>query len=331
MKRPPINEENIKIALLKVIDFVVKSTKTKFLTYPFIWLTSLLLIYFDVAFKGRSYCGAIRDAYKLSKFSALMLACRTIALPYRDYAVAQTLLTGNDNIHDWTVNELNSRGIDELRNSGASCIVANGHFTRQAYYAVFRRDVLPQRLMQVALPPNPGTGRLEYDRRIEIQFGSLLSAAKYSRPEDLEFAVVGVDKHILRTMLRHLKQSSGVILMNIDAPWDGKNEHCYVRPFAGHKAKKFARGIIEIARISGCPIISIIPVFNNDKTITLLWGDPMYVNDSMSEAEQNGILDRLIDPMEVAVGRRPDQYLMPIGVDRCWDQHSDNWGNPPPS
>lgn len=318
-------EEKYKTFLFRFIDTLVRINMSKIKINCVVECFVVVLLCYDYILHKKKQIECLRKAFSVNGYELFRLTVKYIALPFKDYTVCKMIISGRESVAEWPISENNKDAINELLNSGRSFIVANGHFTRQAYLALFRRDVAPSRLIQVTLPPNPETGWKAYDHRIELQLGTSLAAAQSLRPDDLTYSVVTKDQHIFHTMRRHLKMARGIVMINIDAPWEGKDENTLSRPFAGFSNRKFAKGVIELARISGCPIVSCITYVNTDGSITIQWGDPIYVSADSQPAEGVAHLNHLLDVIENAVGRRPDQYLMPIGSDRSWDKERSCW------
>ena len=70
---------------------------------------------------------------------------------------------------------------------------------------------------------------------------------------------------------------------------------------------------------------AIICIDRPDGSVLIEWGpyiEPPDVDDAAADA---GVMDQLIDAIENAVGRYPEQYLHPIGDARRWNAEIRRW------
>lgn len=287
-------------------------------------LFSMILLLFDYLLHGHKQYSRIQNAFNLNKFDTLHLSLKQFSLPNKDCAVASRILNGKEKIEDWVVHEVNNSGVDALRKAGQSYIVANGHFTRQAYFSLLRKDITPGTFIQVAVPLNPDTGWKAYDQRIEAQLSPLFNVGSYCR-SDFTVVDVGRDLHAFRNLRNSLREPGKVVLINIDAPWEGRPDNSHESSFAGFANRKFANGVIGLARITGCPVVPCVTATDGEGNIVLEWGDPVFIARDDSHEAQVQVLNGLLDILEIGIGKRPAQYLMGIGSGRYWDKECAAW------
>ncbi len=109
-----------------------------------------------------------------------------------------------------------------------------------------------------------------------------------------------------------------------DAIWEKKS--AYRRPFAGADDRGFALGTARIARLGQHPILPLVAVIRErSRTITVEWGDPIEPPPREDDCQDRSVMDRILDFLELAVGRYPDSYRLPIGWERVWDDASGRW------
>lgn len=317
-------EEFCRLILLRFVVGPVSQFGPKAVAIKIIELFSMLIVLFDMVFYGRRQINGFMTTFGITSYEALLLTWKYHALPFTDFAINRRISTDKENVNEWPVKEVNSGGIERLRQERKSYIVATGHFTRQAYMAIGRKDITPGRIVQITLPTNPGTGKIMYDKRIELQFGMSFRAALKIRP-DLSLATVGTGRGMVRDVCRSLREPGTAVLINIDAPWDDHHPNYYERAFAGFDKKTFALGVVGLAKMSGCPILPLISRVDGCGGVIMEWGEPVYVDRNLSEEQQIKVLDGLLDQLEQAIGLRPFQYLMPIGNSRKWDKEKKEW------
>ncbi len=325
-KRALVTEELSKLIIMRYLIAPIAPYVSKYITLKLAWLLSSIILFFDIILHKSKNFKDIKHAFSLGNLRALQISWQFLALAFQDFAIFMRIVKGKETVDIWNVKEINSVGVDELRQNGRSFIVATGHFTRQAYLAVFRKDIIPMNVIQITLPPNPNTGNYYYDRRIELHLGMGLTAAAKSHP-DFQTAMVGIVPNFIKALCGKLHETPTALLLNIDAPWADSHKKSHERPFAGYETKKFAMGVLGLAKISACPIVSLVCYIDSHGEAVLQWGDPVYIAKSDTEEQQVKVLDEMLDRIETAIGMRPSQYLMPFGTQRKWNSAEQAWAN----
>jgi hypothetical protein len=266
---------------------------------------------------GMAAVRQMHRAYGKGLLGTVLLAWRWLARPYRDFVLGQRVIMHREDPFEWKIVERNVVGINALRAANASYIIASAHFLREGYFSVLDPRVTPGRAIQagVVLPERI---RTLYDLRFFIQYGTLVKAVIDTLKGDCFW--VGRDRQPSKAMLTHLRDQGNVVIIYADAHWQRTGGGVYFRPFAGLKDREFSTGAARIARIAKCPVISLVCLQEDDGTIVLQWGDPIW-----NTGDDVGVMNHLIDAFEVAVGERPDQYVFWIGGDRQWDARNRRW------
>ena len=282
---------------------------------------ALLLVILPMS--GMHVYGQMRRVYGKSRLDSLHLTWGWLARPFRDFVVLKRLLYRRENPFNWRIIEKNADGINSLRESGASYIVATGHFLREAVLSISSPNVTYGHNVELSLTP-PKRIRCLYDLRMHIQFGTLLKAISSGCGRDSEFVFVGSNPLPFRTLYNRLRKPGNVVFIDVDAPWRKSLAGSYKRPFAGHKSREFATGAAQLGRMARCPIISCVYSLESDGAIVLEWGSPIRIacNDADSDVD---VMNELIDPLELAIGERPTQYVLRIGDGRRWNSRSRRW------
>jgi lauroyl/myristoyl acyltransferase len=263
-----------------------------------------------------------RRAYGRSPAQSIRLTWDWLARPYRDLVILKRITFGREDPEMWRLVEKNVDGINALRASGKSYIIATAHFLRETLFSLS----LPSRIgghpvHSSNFPPSqPETFE---ELRSHIQSWNLVRAVR-AWDKNAELVFVGVDPLPFRTLYRRLCEPGNVMFIHVDA-WAKKAPvGTYERPFAFVKKRVFATGAAQLARTAGCPIISCVHSLQADGTILLEWGEPIHHVDN-----DIAVMDKLIDPIEIAIGQRPAQYPFRIGGDRRWNQTALKWEDLP--
>lgn len=261
----------------------------------------------------------MRRAYGVSRGRALALTHGWLGRPLRDYVILMRAQSGRDDLANLPVVERNAQGVRELRESGASYIIATGHFAREAYLPLLSPHIVPGSRIQVSKAPPPQTQSVA-DRRLAAQFGLLLDVVCTPLGRESEVIYIDTEDFAVRKLYQALREPGTVVNMHIDAPWSRQGVGSFERPFAAGVSRTFATGAAELAQLAGCPIVGVVYYVGDDGIPVLEWGDPIPVVDDV-----RGVLNRLIDPLEVAVGTRPTQYILDNWGDRTWSATEARW------
>ena len=74
-----------------------------------------------------------------------------------------------------------------------------------------------------------------------------------------------------RRLVEKLGGARNSVVVFADAPPMTRGCGCYLRSFAGLKARSFATGTARLSRMTGRPILVCIPYLADDRTIVLDW------------------------------------------------------------
>lgn len=250
------------------------------------------------------------------------LAVQWTGRPGRDSVLLRGILRGRIDPSCWRVEERNADLVEPLRRSGTPFIIATGHFAREASIPLSLPSITPAKMAVVANPPivktwHPGTRWLGY------HYGQMLNFMQWARP-DWEFCFPGTPG-LLRTLIQHLRAPGNAIIILADAPWSAKRSDSHVRPFAGRQVRAFATGTAHLSRLSQCPIVVCLPYLAEDSHVVIEWTriiPPAPPHDAASDAR---VIDLVLNDLEVAIGKRPSQYVLDFLNERRWDANSERW------
>ena len=264
-----------------------------------------------------------RDAaatFSLDQKAARRLARAWAEIRFTDFVVLERIRRRREDPAAWRVEERNTEVIDKLRDSGASFVVAAGHFLRHPSYTVWTGRAFPQRTASVVAP----LGGTPSGLRSRWMHEHLALMTDILEAEDADIVIVG-RPGVARVLVDRLKQPGTVVVIAPDAPLPpGQAGH--ERAFAGRRARAFATGTARIARLAGCPIIVCNPYLDEDGTVVLEWvGLPLTPDEDVDDDQ---VIDAILDVVESTIGRRPDQYVLPIGAERRWDPTRERWYDP---
>lgn len=264
---------------------------------------------------------SMRRLYGVSRYRGFRLAWAWVARPFRDFVVLRRVLYGREDVRKWRIVEINAEGVRRLRESGQSFIVATAHFERAALLALVSPQVTPGAYVQVAHAA-PRQLNSPYDLRMRIQYGTLLRALSTAWGRSVEFAYTNTGQPVARSLYDRLRNERSIVNIHLDAPWPERRTGSYSRSFAGQRVRSFATGAVQLARLSGRPLVSCVYWRGADGTNFLQWGAPI-----LNVDDETATMNRLLDTFEAAVGERPTQYVMELGHNRHWNPANRRWEN----
>ncbi len=276
-------------------------------------------------FYGRARASQFEKAFgrNLDAREGKRLAAQDQARRLCDFVVLRrVLLYGRADFDQWRVEERSTAAVDALRTSDESFILATGHFSRQACTALYVPEVVSQKITSVLhlrkkRTINPHTWWLSY------HYGQMLDCLRFAQP-DMRFVHPGqIGAH--RRAAEALSRARNAVVVYVDARPEISRNRCYVRSFAGVKARAFATGAAHLSRMTGRPILVCIPYLADDKTIVLDWTRvirPPLAGDQTSDI---AVTNLILDDIEKAIGRRPGQYVLDYLGERRWDARAEQW------
>ena len=263
----------------------------------------------------------MRRAFGKNRFDSFCLALGWLARPLRDFVVLKRLVYRREDPSKWRIVERNVDGINSLRESGESYIIATAHFPKRPGLSIHSPEITYGHNVQVANPVVTHV-RCLHDLRIRIQYGALLKAfACYRR--DCEHVFIK-NLRTARTLYSRLRERGNVVFIPVDGGWGKTLTGCCERAFAGQRSRVFSTGAAQLARLAGCPIISCVHVLETDGTIVLEWGVPIRIVGSDAANEVN-VMNEVFNRLEIAIGERPTQYIFEVGGERRWNSQSRRW------
>jgi lauroyl/myristoyl acyltransferase len=250
------------------------------------------------------------------------VAARHLARPLCDSVVLRRALLGKPDVDRLRVEQRSSPEVDAILRSDESFILATGHFSRQAFVALGMPGILAHRITSVSLPRiartwHPRTWWLGY------HYGQILDYSRVLRPE-IEFVYPDCLRSY-KQLMGALRRPGNVVIIHADAPWMLAQVGNYSRPFAGLESRRFATGAARLSRSIGCPIVVCVPYLQDDRTIVLEWTRVVRPSSSEDGTAEERAMDLVLDDIERAIGRRPDQYVLPFLGSRRWDPAAERW------
>jgi lauroyl/myristoyl acyltransferase len=267
----------------------------------------------------------MQTAFGLDRPSAAAVARDYASTRYTDYVIQRRIWTGREDPETWRVVEKNAVVVDQLRASGASFVVATGHFTRHASYALYTGMTIPHHIVCVTLPSRIDSSPSTLRSRLNL-FHKATMLDLWERMSDLELATV--DDHMMATsVVRRLIKPGTAVLISTDAFVETNGQILHQRPFAAWGGRSFALGTARIARTARCPVVVCHPYVEADETVVLEWAGP-FTSDTEGVEGDIEVTDGILDELERMVGRRPTQYVYPIGGERTWEPAVERWLTP---
>lgn len=265
----------------------------------------------------------MRTAFGRGRLESLRLAWGWLARGFRDFVVARRVLDGREDPTSWAITERNAAAMEGLRNAGASCIVATGHFLMHASYALYSPKITIGSPIRVSLPISSPVRNIR-TVRLDYQFGTYVQAMLRCWEREPEVIYLGSDLRATRQIYERLREPGNVVFVDVDAAWKKSATGSFERPFAGHRHRTFATGAAQLARMAKCPVVACVAYLDDTGSFVLDWGMPIRTNGSDARNDQE-VMSLLLDHLESAIGDRPTQYALEIGSDRRWDAATRHW------
>lgn len=250
------------------------------------------------------------------------LARGWLARPFLDYVFIKAYLDGRQGFLVTEPRHEMSAATRELLDSDRSLLIAMGHMAREATTVLFQPGVVPRRLMTVVaeLPRELDSHRRKRSRE---QFAQLLDFMVLARSDTVLSTRGSVAT--ARELVERAREPGWAPNAHIDATPPKTSEGWFNRPFAGDSTRRFAPGIGKLARLTQLPTLLAIAYFEADGELVVNWSDPIPPPGRKERAADQPFTSALLDELELAVGRWPDQYALPIGFDRRWDPLAERW------
>ncbi|MDQ3562962.1 MAG: hypothetical protein M3436_02100 [Pseudomonadota bacterium] len=264
-----------------------------------------------------------RRSFGGSNTDALRAARAWIETPLRDFVYERRVFRGREAMPGPKFVETGSEHARRLRAEGGPLIFATGHFVRQAMHALYTPQATPG-LLGFVVAPMPQPSWRPSVMRTRLVFGQILECIRKTRAGVLCEVVAGGGKHATRSLIRHLKDDRQIVIVHVDAPWKAERSW-YKRPFAGHAQRVFSVGIARLARITQTPIVVCIPYQTVEGHTVLEWHDPILPPPPTETEADERVTDQMLDAIESAVGRRPEQYVLDVFGTRHWNASAERW------
>jgi len=246
------------------------------------------------------------------------LAREYLTRPFRDFVIARQIVEKREKPANWPIESRGEPAI--LKAPGQSLIIAAGHFSRQAMSALYLPALIPKKLSTVIAALDTPSGLR--GTRLRLQLGAMAAGIRLVRQGDVDVVEIG-KPGVVTGLLRRLRGQGGVVIIASDASWEAPGG--VKRAFAGHSSNTFALGTAKLSRLAQCPIVVCVPFLDRDGHVVLEWGDLIPAPAREDEAADALVTNAILDTIERAVGRRPGQYVLPIGQGRRWSATAECW------
>ena len=241
---------------------------------------------------------------------------------------------------DWEFLETNPEKARAVLSGPGPVLLVGGHFQGTANCLVWARVLgeseMPTTVQSATEPwrlsPKVFRTRLSQDTRTRAQ-NRVFRVGGGARTAETPYLWSGGDNvwasapkrtGVQDRIIATLSRARGRAAIYPDAIWEKAN--AYRRSFAGAEDRGFALGAARIARISQATIIPFIAVHGPEPLIVRIdWGEPMAPPPPDDDASDQETLDRVLAFLERSVARYPADYNLPIGWDREWETHSQEW------
>jgi len=271
--------------------------------------------------QGRRAISFFADDYDRSWSGGLRMAIRSHMNKLKEFGHLQRIIDKKIRPEQYTASIDANDEVRRLIASNASLVVTSAHFVRGIGMAtVFGKNVLDRHLYLVTARP-PAVATDAYRWRVQVQLSQALNAARAVR-EDLTFIFTG---GAFSSLIDDLRAKRSMAYINIDAPWGSHRASSYARPFAGAATRTFSTGAAKLSRLTGSPLLFLLPVLEKNKHVRVRLLGPFTSGETDPDKHDIDITCQVLDFVEREVGRRPTEYILDIGGARRWDATREIW------
>jgi len=153
----------------------------------------------------------------------------------------------------------------------------------------------------------------------------MMDSLKSCRNDEIEIIEVGAKATLFKRLLESLQRPGSTVFLSVDAPWKEGKPGGIMMPFAGRKEAHFAMGAARLAKMARVPIINCIAYLDDNEEIVLEWKPPIRFEEGKDEISEEDLMKNLLSDIEIAVGNRPEQYVLNIGSERRWNHNEQRW------
>lgn len=274
-------------------------------------------------FYGKEIVESIGIVFDKDHQEASLISRELLSRPFRDYVVLRRILRNREDFRKWDVVEINGSLVQRLRETRAPFILATGHFARWAAVPLFLERVIPHRFTVIAAPIIKNRSLNPKALWLRHHLGQMTTYMKHVRP-DTAFVNPG-QSGLMKELARCLTRPGNVLFTSLDAPWGGRPRGSFIRPFASKQGRRFATGGVRLARMTQTPLVLCIPYLRAANQVVIEWIrviDPPDPNDNEADIR---ITSALLDDIELAIAKRPSQYVIDFLGTRKWDSYSQRW------
>lgn len=271
--------------------------------------------------QGRRAIRWFADDYDRSWFGGLRMAMRSHMNKLKEFGDLQRIICKKVRFEQYTYSIDAGDEVRQLIDSGQSLVVTSAHFVRGVGMGVvLGQDVLKRPVHVVAARP-PAIATDAYRWRVQVQLSQVLSATRAVR-EDVKFVFTG---GAFSSLIHDLRDQRALAIINIDAPWGSHRASSYARPFAGAATRTFSTGAAKLSRLTGSPLLFLMPVLEGGKHVRVRVLGPFTSTETDPDRYDIDVTHQVLDYVEREVGRRPAEYILDIGGARRWDAARETW------
>lgn len=290
-----------------------------------LWLADALPVLLLVfPHTGTGLYWQMREVFGRGRLDSLKLALGWLGRGYRDFIINKRVVIGREDLFRWRIVERNADRIEALRRSGESYIVACGHFGVASGCAMLSPAVTWGHAVQVfgQLPARSWNIRA---LRLRYQAETFTIACCTAWRRRCELISSGPDDPGIETIYERLRERGNAVFIAVDMLGRRQTKTgSYERPFQGLASRSFDLGAARLARLTGAPILSCVHWVEDDGTIVIEWGTPIRADEAAVLGEI-GVMDAMLDRLEISIGDRPTHYAFEIGAARRWDPLARQW------
>lgn len=263
---------------------------------------------------GRSLSADMAVAYGGGILRGVRLAGAWKAWRFRQAATAVRLEESREDPARWTTIWRNSAHVERLMAEGKSFILTCGHFAAIAPMALLYN--LRARNVYIVYG-----GKKEFDWMM-----SWMASRPNAHGATVHFAHVGEGSDSALELVRGLSEPGTVVWMSMDLNNEVKPR--YWRPFGPVASYPIRPYAARLARLAQCPVVYHVTTTRLDDRAVTEFGAPLQPPARNDKEGEIALTDRLLDQLEVSMGRHPEQYarfgeIMLTG--RRWNRRTERW------
>lgn len=204
-----------------------------------------------------------------------------------------------------------------------SVVIASGHFLRGPETFALTLPEIARRPFCVIVANPPAAPRDYHEWRIQLQLSVTVEAMSAWTPPGWVRAIYRGGAFL--RVLQEMQEKDTALFINVDAHWPKGRGETATLPFAGFVSRTFATGAARAARMSGCPLLLLLPMPLVGREAGLKILGPYRSNLPPGPESDIDVTRQLLEDIEKQIGERPEDYVMDIGHERAWNNRTRTW------